>query len=368
MPGDPGNFRPAGPNAPPLALTMGDPAGIGLEIALKAWNARADRGLWPFVIFADPDSLRRCARSLSLDVPVEVVPDPVHGSSVFHHALPVVPLELQAAEQAGSPDPSNGAATIVSIERATAAVVAGEASAIVTNPIAKSVLYQTGFAFPGHTEFLGALAGKYEPGRRFVPVMLLVSEALKVVPLTVHIPLASVPAALSKTLIFETVRTLWQALQQDFAIASPRIAVTGLNPHAGESGTMGREECTIIAPAIEALRAEGLAVTGPHPADTLFHESARQTYDAAVAMYHDQALIPVKTLAFDSGVNVTLGLPFVRTSPDHGTAFDIAGKGCASPESLIQALRLAAMMAARRSAARGGSNAISGVRVEHASS
>jgi 4-hydroxythreonine-4-phosphate dehydrogenase len=353
MPGGPGTFKPA-MDVPPLALSMGDPAGIGLEISLKAWLARAERGLPAFVLFADPASLSRCARSLGLNVPLITVQHASDACGVFHHALPVMPAGLAVPETAGSPDPRNGSAVIASIERAVAAVASGQASAVVTNPIAKSVLYQTGFSFPGHTEFLAELARLREPSRRFAPVMLLASDALKVVPLTVHIPLASVPAAISKPLIFEAVRTLWDALHNDFAIASPRIAVTGLNPHAGEGATMGREDSTIIAPAIEALKAEGLAVTGPHPADTLFHEAARRNYDAVVAMYHDQALIPIKTLAFDSGVNVTLGLPFVRTSPDHGTAFDIAGKGRANPESLIQALRMAAMIAARRSAARHG--------------
>ncbi len=334
----------------PIALTMGDPAGIGLELTLKAWIARADRSLFPFVIFADPDALTQRARSLGFDVRLEVVTTVAAADGIFHKALPVMRVSLAAPVRAGMPDTRNGAATIVSIEAATAAVMAGEASALVTNPIAKSVLYDAGFVHPGHTEFLGSLAEKHEPGRRFSPVMMLASDVLKVVPLTVHIPLTAVSRAITKPLIFETVRTLWQSLRQDFGIATPRIAISGLNPHAGESGTMGREDIEIIGPAIDALKAEGLAVSGPHPADTLFHEAARKTYDAVVAMYHDQALIPIKTLAFDRGVNVTLGLPFVRTSPDHGTAFDIADKGAANPESLIQALLLAASMASRRAA------------------
>lgn len=336
--------------APPLALTMGDPAGIGPEIALKAWAQQAVRGLPPFVIYADPDVLRQRARGLAMNVAIELVAQPSEAERVFRKALPVMGVTLAAPVRAGVPDARNGVATIASIEAATAAVVAGEASALVTNPIAKNILYEAGFAHPGHTEFLGALAEKHEPGRRYSPVMMLASDALKVVPLTVHIPLTAVPRAITKPLIFETVRTLWQSLRQDFGISAPRIAICGLNPHAGESGTMGREDIEIIGPAIEALKAEGLSVTGPHPADTLFHEAARKTYDAVVAMYHDQALIPIKTLAFDRGVNVTLGLPFVRTSPDHGTAFDIADKGAANPESLIQALLLAAAMASRRAA------------------
>jgi 4-hydroxythreonine-4-phosphate dehydrogenase len=221
----------------------------------------------------------------------------------------------------------------------------------VTNPIAKSVLYAAGFAHPGHTEFLAALGERHAPGRRFHPVMMLAAPELRIVPLTVHIPLAEVPRAISRGLIFETVRTTWDALRRDFAIAQPRIAVTGLNPHAGEGGAIGAEERQVIAPAILELQSEGLTVTGPHPADTLFHAAARRGYDAVIAMYHDQALIPVKTLAFDTAVNVTLGLPFVRTSPDHGTAFDIAGQGRASPESLIAALKLAHDIAARRAEA-----------------
>jgi 4-hydroxythreonine-4-phosphate dehydrogenase len=231
---------------------------------------------------------------------------------------------------------------------ATGAVQDGGAAAVVTNPIAKSVLQEAGFAHPGHTEFLGHLAEIRGGGQLVKPVMMLASADLRVVPLTVHIPLTKVPPLVTRGAILETVRIMHEALRRDFAIKAPRIAVTGLNPHAGESGTLGSEEQDIIAPAVEELRAQGLSVTGPHPADTLFHAEARQGYDAVLAMYHDQALIPLKTLAFDSGVNVTLGLPFVRTSPDHGTAFDIAGRGVASPRSLIEALKLAATMAARR--------------------
>ena len=337
--------------APPLALTMGDPAGIGPEITLKAWAQRTVRGLSPFVVYGDPALLAERARMLGIEADVETVADPSEAGRTFHKALPIVRTPLAALAKAGSPDPRNGTATISSIDLATRAVVTGAARAVVTNPIAKSVLYEAGFTHPGHTEYLGYLAEHHHPGRRYAPVMMLVSDELKVVPLTVHIPLNAVPGALTKTLIFETVRTVWHALHDDFGIAAPRIAVCGLNPHAGESGNMGREEIETIAPAIVKLRAEGLAVTGPHPGDTLFHASARKTYDAVVAMYHDQALIPIKTLAFDRGVNVTLGLPFVRTSPDHGTAFDIAAKGVASPESLIQALLLAAAMSARRTAA-----------------
>jgi 4-hydroxythreonine-4-phosphate dehydrogenase len=240
---------------------------------------------------------------------------------------------------------------IAAIEAATAAVARGEASALVTNPIAKHVVASASFPYPGHTEFLGALAARHWPGRPHTPVMMLAAPSLRVVPLTVHCRLADVPGAITRDLILETAHITHAALKRDFGIAAPRLAVTGLNPHAGEEGSMGREEIEVIAPAIAALRAEGLAVTGPHPADTLFHAAARARYDAVLCMYHDQALIPFKTVAFEDGVNVTLGLPFVRTSPDHGTAFDIAGEGRASARSFIEALKLAASIAAARAAA-----------------
>jgi 4-hydroxythreonine-4-phosphate dehydrogenase len=226
--------------------------------------------------------------------------------------------------------------------------VAGDASAVVTAPIAKAVLYAAGFIHPGHTEFLAALAGSLVPGKRHHPVMMLASDVLRVVPVTIHVPLSDVPRALSKRLLYETINITWRSLKSDFGIDEPRVAVAGLNPHAGEGGTIGREDIDLIAPAIEELRREGLSVSGPHSADTLFHAAARKNYDAAVCMYHDQALIPIKTLSFDTGVNVTLGLPFVRTSPDHGTAFDIAAKGIASPESMISAIRMATDLAERR--------------------
>ena len=234
---------------------------------------------------------------------------------------------------------------IGAIEQAVAAVATGEAAAVVTNPIAKATMTAAGFRHPGHTEFLAELASRHHPGHHFTSVMMLASDALRVVPLTVHIPLAKVPAALNAALIEETVRITVGDLTSRFGIVRPRIVVAGLNPHAGENGTLGREEIDIIAPAIAQLRSEGLDVSGPFSGDTMFHAAARSRYDAAIAMYHDQALIPLKTLAFDSGVNITLGLPFVRTSPDHGTAFDIAGSGRANPESFIAAVRMARRMA-----------------------
>jgi len=262
--------------------------------------------------------------------------------------LPVVATGRRATARPGQPDHTSADAALASIRHAVADVQGGRASAIVTNPIAKSVLYRAGFRHPGHTEFLAELAAAGGPVPQ--PVMLLWSPALAVVPVTVHLPLRDAIARLSGDLIVTTVRIVAAALQARFGLARPRLVVSGLNPHAGEDGSLGTEEQSIIAPAVEILRRDGIDVRGPLPADTLFHDAARQTYDCAICMYHDQALIPVKTLAFDDAVNVTLGLPFIRTSPDHGTAFDIAGTGQANPSSLIAALRLAARMAAAQPA------------------
>jgi 4-hydroxythreonine-4-phosphate dehydrogenase len=332
----------------PLALTMGDPAGIGPEITLKAWLKRREHALAPFVVLGDARVFAARAEALGLDVAMETVTSLSPVASIFETKLPVWPISCAAAVVAGQPDSRNAPAVIAAIEAAVLAVRQGEARAVVTNPIAKSVLMGAGFAHPGHTEFLGALAEAHFAISNARPVMLLASAELKVVPLTVHIPLAQVPKAITTRSIVMTSQILHRSLIADFGIANPRIAVTGLNPHAGEGGKIGDEDDRIIAMAIAALRDEGLSITGPHPADTLFHAEARRGYDAVLAMYHDQALIPIKTLAFDTGVNVTLGLPFVRTSPDHGTAFDIAGRGLASPTSLIEALKLAATMAERR--------------------
>ncbi|HEX2843038.1 4-hydroxythreonine-4-phosphate dehydrogenase PdxA [Hyphomicrobium sp.] len=332
----------------PLALTMGDPAGIGPDITLTAWVERNRRSLAPFVFFGDPDALGARARALGYEVTIKTVSSLAEGLAAFATHLPVIAVPCAAVVAAGKPDPANAAAIIASIEQAVAAVQRGEARAVVTNPIAKSVLMAEGFPYPGHTEFLGALSEKLFGAADVHPVMLLASSELKVVPLTVHIPLADVPKAITSRSIVATAQCLHRSLQTDFGIANPRIAVTGLNPHAGEDGKIGHEDERIIAIAIAALRDGGMAVTGPHPADTLFHAAARETYDAVLAMYHDQALIPIKTLAFDTGVNVTIGLPFVRTSPDHGTAFSIAGTGQARASSLVEALRLADTMAARR--------------------
>jgi 4-hydroxythreonine-4-phosphate dehydrogenase len=311
---------------------------------LRAWLLRDSAGLTPFFALTDPDLLRRTAQRLGLDVPIAET-EPEMAAVAFPQALPVVPLGMSVPAEPGRPDPATAQATITSISRAVALVQNGQAAALVTNPIAKHVLYEAGFAHPGHTEFLAVLAT--EPGALPIrPVMMLWSEALAVVPVTIHIPLAAVPGALTRELIVDTARIVDRDLRGRFGIARPRLALAGLNPHAGESGAMGDEERDIIEPAIAQLRAEGLDVSGPWPADTMFHARARAGYDAALAMYHDQALIPIKTIAFDDGVNVTLGLPFIRTSPDHGTAFDIAARGIARPDSLVAAIRLAARLAA----------------------
>ncbi len=318
-----------------LALTMGDPAGIGGELTVQAW--RALRGSGPaFAAIDDPARLH--------GVPVRIVGSMAEAAGVFAEALPVLPIELAAPPVPGRPDCANAAATIASIEQAVRLAQAHEATAVVTNPISKAVLYGAGFPHPGHTEFLAALTGCAHP------VMMLANDFLRVVPVTVHVGLRTALDTLATDTIIAASRIAATALRTLFGIAAPRLAMAGLNPHAGEGGAMGDEEARLIAPAIAALRAEGIAVTGPHPPDTMFTPAARAGYDAAVCMYHDQALIPLKTLDMASGVNITLGLSIIRTSPDHGTAFDIAGQGRADPASLIAALRLAATLAERCSA------------------
>ncbi len=335
-----------GPEILPLVLTMGDPAGIGPDIALMAYGRRREAPLPPFVFVGRAGVLQERARLLKLDVPVHVVDTPAAGLRAFGDALPVIDTGAALTVRAGAPDPANAPATIEAIERAVAMVRDGQAAAVVTNPIAKHVLHDAGFAHPGHTEFLAALVadGADVP----LPVMMLWSPDLAVVPVTIHVALRRVPDLLSTDLIVRTARIVARDLRARFGIASPRLALAGLNPHAGENGAMGVEDDAVVRPAVEMLQAEGIAATGPHPADTLFRAAARGRYDAALCMYHDQALIPIKTIAFDDAVNVTLGLPFIRTSPDHGTAFDIAGTGRARPDSLMAALRLAARMAGSR--------------------
>ncbi len=320
---------------PPIALTCGEPAGIGPEIAVKARLALGAEV--PFFWIGD-------ARHLPSGTVWAPIPSPTEALGVDPDVLPVLEHGFAGRTLPGQPDPVDAASVIAVIERGVDLVQRGLASAICTAPIHKKALKDgAGFAFPGHTEFLADLAGV---GR---VVMMLACPELRVVPATIHIALDRVPYHLTADLLAATIRITHAALQSDFGIPSPRIAVCGLNPHAGEGGAMGMDEINLIAPVLALLRAEGIALTGPHPADTMFHPAARARYDAAIAMYHDQALIPIKTIDFAGGVNITLGLPFVRTSPDHGTAFDIAGRGIADATSLIAALRMAQDMAQRRS-------------------
>jgi 4-hydroxythreonine-4-phosphate dehydrogenase len=329
----------------PLALTFGDPAGIGPDITVKAWLRRDELNVPPFYILGDPNFLSRRVKTLGLKLKLaEVCAD--EAWDAFAEALPVVATGEVATAKPGAPDNTSASSAMASIRRAVSDVTAGRASAVVTNPIAKNVLYRAGFRHPGHTEYLAELAAT--SGHTPQPVMMLWSSALAVVPVTIHVSLREALEQLSTDLIVTTTRIVAADLKARFLVANPRFAVCGLNPHAGEDGSLGTEERTIVAPAVEILRGEGFDIRGPLPADTLFHEAARRTYDCAICMYHDQALIPIKTLAFEEAVNVTLGLPFIRTSPDHGTAYDIAGTGKANPSSLIAALRLAARMATTR--------------------
>ncbi len=326
----------------PLALTMGEPAGIGGELTVKAWLRRAD-GVPPFYVIDDPGRLAAIAYHDNCNVPIVALDTVSDAAAAFARALPVLPIGGSVRATPGRPDPADAPLVLRAIEIAVAHVRAGQAAAVVTNPINKDALYRTGFRHPGHTEFLAELAGIGHD-----PVMMLAGPRLRVVPVTIHLPLREAVEKLSAPAITHAGRVTHAALMHDFGIDAPIIAVAGLNPHAGEGGALGREDIEIVAPATAALRREGIDARGPLAADTMFHAAARRNYDAALCMYHDQALIPVKTLDFDATVNVTLGLPFVRTSPDHGTAFDIAGTGSARPESLIAALKLAAAMAERR--------------------
>lgn len=319
----------------PLVVTMGDPAGVGGEVLVAAW--RSAPGARPWLCVDDPGRLTR------LGAAIATVEGPEQAAAHWPDRLPVLPEPLLGRSAPGRPDPADAPAVVRSIERAVALTLEGRCAAVVTPPINKKALYDgVGFPWPGHTEFLAALGGVSRP------VMLLAAAGLRAVPVTIHVSVAEALRRLDGPLLEETARVLAGALRRDFGLERPRIAVSGLNPHAGEGGSMGREEIEIIAPALERLRAEGLDVLGPLPADTMFHAGARARYDAAMCMLHDQALIPVKTLDFERGVNVTLGLPFIRTSPDHGTAYDIAGTGAASPLSFLEATRLADGMATAR--------------------
>jgi 4-hydroxythreonine-4-phosphate dehydrogenase len=324
---------------------MGEPAGIGGEIALKAWlERRAD--VPPFYVIDDPERLNALAQRLDWPITICSIDAPDRALAAFGEALPVVPIGMTVRAQPGRPDPSDTPAILGAIQNAVRDVRSGRAAAVVTNPIHKDSLYRAGFHHPGHTEYLAELAGTGE-----TPVMMLVCPGLRVVPVTIHLPLRRAIASLSIAAIVDAGRITDAALRRDFGLDAPILAVAGLNPHAGEGGNLGREEIDIVAPAVAEMRAAGIDARGPLPPDTMFHAEARRNYDAALCMYHDQALIPIKTIDFHNGVNVTLGLPFVRTSPDHGTAFAIAGQGSARADSLIAALRLAAEMAARRGAA-----------------
>ncbi|MBK0020633.1 4-hydroxythreonine-4-phosphate dehydrogenase PdxA [Brucella pseudogrignonensis] len=329
---------------PPLAVSIGDPSGVGADVALSAWLQRKELSLPTFLLIADPAQLSARAQHLGLNVPIATISTPAEAFDVFDIKLPVLPLKNTHKESPGKPLPENAAGVIEAIERAAALTLSGETSAVVTCPIAKKPLYDAGFKHPGHTEFLAELASKHL-GRTVIPVMMLAGPELRAVPVTIHIPLVEVPRLLTKDDILEVAYITAQELTDRFGIAAPRIAISGLNPHAGEGGALGKEDDAIIRPAVEELQREGINAWGPLPADTMFHAQARVTYDVAICMYHDQALIPAKALAFDETVNVTLGLPFIRTSPDHGTAFDIAGKGIARPDSLIASIRLAQELA-----------------------
>ncbi|XCE18266.1 4-hydroxythreonine-4-phosphate dehydrogenase PdxA [Candidatus Liberibacter asiaticus] len=326
----------------PLILTQGDPAGIGPDISLKAWASRQITAIPPFIYIGDVDVLNARAKQLNLSVPLYET-DCKNAVSIFKKALPIISSPCGAKIVTGTPNPQTASSTIANIEKAVSLTLSGQALAIVTNPIAKFLLYQEKFKFPGHTEFLAELAKK-NTGITFKPVMMLSGPQLRTVPVTIHIPIADICRILSTKRIIETSDTVYNAMKKYFGINNPRIAISGLNPHAGENATIGIEEKNIIIPAITYLRNDNKNIIGPRPADSMFHHSARQCYDVAICIYHDQALIPIKTLDFNQTVNITLGLPFVRTSPDHGTAFDIAGSSLTQEESLVSALKIAAQL------------------------
>lgn len=325
------------------AVTMGEPAGIGAEITLKAWQARDREKLGPFYFVGDPDHLAQNARTLGQNIAVAEIGSPRDAVAAFARHLPVLRETLPRAATSGKPDVAHAPAVLRAIDRAVEHTRAGQANAVVTNPVHKATLMRAGFAYSGHTDYLGHLAGDIPT------VMMLAADTLKVIPVTVHVGLRAAIAALSTEAIVHCGAVAAQAMRRDYGIARPRIAVAGLNPHAGEDGMFGAEEDAIIRPAVAALHGRGIDAVGPLAADSLFHAAARRGYDVVLCMYHDQALIPIKTLAFERAVNVTLGLPFVRTSPDHGTALDIVGKGLADPSSFIEAVRLAQAMARTRS-------------------
>lgn len=320
-----------------IALTMGEPAGVGAEITMKAWMTKKTP---VFFVIDDAERLRQLAQKLKLDISIKKINLPSEASIVFKNSLPVLHQPLRKLVNYGKPSLQNTTAVVKSIKTAVGLALEGKVSAIVTNPIHKKTLYDAGFRFPGHTEFLSDLAGAKTP-----PVMMLASPKLKVVPATIHVSLSKALKAISKDIIVNTSQVTAQALKKYFSIAKPRLAISGLNPHAGEGGEIGNEEITIIEPAITELCNIGIDASGPWSPDTMFYKSARSSYDVAICMYHDQALIPIKTIDFDGAVNITLGLPFIRTSPDHGTGFNIAGTGTASEKNILAALNMASKMA-----------------------
>ncbi len=330
------------PSLPPVAVSLGDPAGIGPEVVAKCWDGRDHLNLPPFVAIGDPRSV-----SVVWDGPIAVIADPREADAAFDSGLPLIAVTAAEAGVPGCPTVAGAHCSLDSLELAVGLARSGSVLAVCTGPVSKQQLYAIGFSHPGQTEFVaercGVSAGNV--------AMMLAGPTLRTVPVTTHLPLAEVGDRLSTGLIEQKARAALRGLQRNFGLAEPRLAVAGLNPHAGEGGTLGREEIEIIAPAVAALQAEGWRVSGPHPADTMFHGPARARYDAALCMYHDQALIPLKALHFEDGVNITLGLPLVRTSPDHGTAFDIAGEDRADPRAMAAAIRMAADCAGRRAAA-----------------
>jgi 4-hydroxythreonine-4-phosphate dehydrogenase len=332
------------PDRPVLALTLGEPAGIGPDLAIDAWMARKTQDIPAFAFVGPAWLLKQRAKLMSRTISTADV-RAEDARDIFDTAIPCLDTVSERPVEASVPNPGNADLVTGSIETAVDLVHSGRCSAVVTNPIHKKVLSDAGFSHPGHTEFLGELSQRVF-GVTARPVMMLAAPDLKTIPVTIHVALRDVFALLTTDLIVETGRIVAHDLQTRFGIDQPRLAVSGLNPHAGEDGLMGNEDADIIRPAVDRLVADGITASGPYPADSMFHASARNQYDAALCMYHDQALIPVKTLAFDKAVNVTLGLPFVRTSPDHGTAFDIAGSGKANPSSLIAALKMAELMSA----------------------
>jgi 4-hydroxythreonine-4-phosphate dehydrogenase len=323
---------------------MGDPAGVGGDITLMCWSRRRDLKLKPFFVLDDPDRLMALAVQLGLQIDVEVITTPADALSVFDRALPVLPLSKSMQSTPGEEKHAAAGMVIESLDRSIDLAMQGEVAAVVTNPIHKGNLYEAGFQHPGHTEYLAARATGIS-GEAIQPVMMLACQEIRVVPITIHTSLRQALDDLSTDLIVQTAEICVQALRWEFGLTEPRLAFAGLNPHAGEDGNMGVEEIEIIQPAIDILRSRGIHCQGPLSADTMFHSKARSSYDVALCMYHDQALIPIKTIDFDNGVNVTLGLPFIRTSPDHGTAFSLAGTGKASPNSMAAALKMASDMA-----------------------